>query len=177
MESTLIILKPDAVQRCLIGEIFGRFERLELEVTRLEMRHATAEILTQHYPSDPEWLGSVGQKTLEDYERQGMSALELLGSDDAVEIGTMVKTWLVEFMTSGPVVVAVLSGNRCVETVRKVIGATLPVLAAPGTVRGDFSSDSPDAANAERRPIKNLIHASGDPEEAEREIALWFPSA
>ena len=87
----------------------------------------------------------------------------------------MVKGWLVEYMASGPVLVGVLRGNRCVEVVRKLVGATLPVLAAPGTIRGDLSVDSPDLANAERRPIRNLVHASGDVEEAEREIAVWFP--
>jgi nucleoside-diphosphate kinase len=87
----------------------------------------------------------------------------------------MVRTWLTEFLLSSPVVPMVISGNRAIETVRKIIGSTLPVAAAPGTIRGDFSSDSPDLANAERRPVKNLVHASGDPDEAAREIALWFP--
>ncbi|MBO0827953.1 MAG: hypothetical protein J2P24_09240 [Streptosporangiales bacterium] len=69
----------------------------------------------------------------------------------------------------------VLSGNRAIETVRKLVGNTLPVAAAPGTIRGDYSSDSADLANDQSRPVRNLIHASGDPEEAAREIKLWFP--
>jgi nucleoside-diphosphate kinase len=174
MESTLVIIKPDGVRRHLVGEILGRFERLGLDIARLEMRTAPTDLLEQHYPSDSEWLGSVGQKTLDDYDRLGLSPVEVLGSDDPVAIGKMVKSWLVKFMCEGPIVVAVLRGNRCVEVVRKVVGSTLPVLAAPGSIRGDFSTDSPDAANEERRPILNLIHASGDLEEATREIKLWF---
>ena len=87
----------------------------------------------------------------------------------------MVRKWLTEFMLSAPVVPMVISGNRAIETVRKIVGATLPVAALPGTIRGDFSSDSPDFANTEQRPVRNLVHASGDQEEAEREIKLWFP--
>lgn len=174
MESTLVILKPDAVERGLVGEILSRFERLGLTIGRLEQRVASTDLLDQHYPSDPVWLGTVGQKTLDDYDKQGLDAAEHLGTSDPVEIGRMVKGWLVDFMSAGPIVVGVLTGNRCVEVVRKAVGATLPVLAAPGTIRGDCSTDSPDAANAERRPIKNLVHASGDPDEAAREIKLWF---
>ncbi len=117
----------------------------------------------------------MGGKTLEDYANRGMSTMDSLGTEDAVEIGRMVRTWLTEFLLSAPMVPMVISGNRAIETVRKVVGNTLPVAAAPGTIRGDYSSDSPDLANSERRPVRNLIHASGDPEEAEREIALWFP--
>ncbi|MGH3972931.1 MAG: nucleoside-diphosphate kinase, partial [Pseudonocardiaceae bacterium] len=79
------------------------------------------------------------------------------------------------FMLSGPVVPMVLSGNRAIETVRKIVGHTLPVMAVPGTIRGDYSSDSADLANDELRPVLNLVHASGDPDEAAREIKLWFP--
>lgn len=177
MERTLIILKPDAVSRGLVGEIIGRFERVGLELERLELRQADPNLVEQHYPEDPSWLATVGSKTLEDYDRQGLDPVVQLGSSDAIEIGRMVKQWLVEFMTSGPVVVGVLRGNRCVESVRKLTGSTLPVLADPGTIRGDLSTDSPDAANAERRPIRNLLHASGDLAEADREIKLWFGEA
>ncbi|MDQ3821897.1 MAG: nucleoside-diphosphate kinase [Actinomycetota bacterium] len=162
------------MERGLVGEIVGRIERLGYRFERLELTSPGPEIFERHYPSDQGWLGTVGSKTLEDYERQGLDPVQQIGTADAVEIGTMVKGWLVEYMASGPVLVGVLRGNRCVEVVRKVVGATLPVLAAPGTIRGDLSVDSPDVANAERRPIRNLVHASGDVEEAEREIAVWF---
>ena len=86
----------------------------------------------------------------------------------------MVKKWLIEYLSSGPTVIAVLVGNHSVDKVRKLIGDTIPLFASPGTIRGDYSSDSPDLANLEQRAVTNLIHASETPEEAEKEIALWF---
>lgn len=175
IERTLVILKPDAYARRLSGEIIARFERCGLRVEQIRISQGE-DILHDHYPRDDGWLGTVGGKTLSDYERLGLSAGEKLGTEDPVEIGKMVRTWLVEFMRSGPIVPMLVSGNRAVETVRKLVGHTLPTSAAPGTIRGDYSTDSADLANDEARPIRNLIHASGDPEEAAREIKLWFPS-
>ncbi len=174
MERTLVVLKPDAVARGLIGEVITRFERLGLEFERIELRRAPRELIEQHYPSDEAWLASVGQKTLGDYAKTGVDPQKELGTDSAVEIGKMVKAWLIDFMTEGPVLAMVASGNRAVEVVRKAVGSTLPVNAVPGSVRGDYSIDSPDLANKEKRPIRNLIHASGDSAEAAREIKLWF---
>lgn len=174
MEKTLIILKPDAVDRGLIGQILARFEGADLRIERLDVRVTDRETVSKHYPDTNEWLGGVGGKTLTDYEAQHLDPVQLLGTNDAVEIGRLVKGWLVDFMVSGPVVLGVLSGNRAVEAVRKLVGSTLPITAAPGTIRGDYATDSPDAANAESRPIRNLIHASGTVDEATSEIALWF---
>lgn len=174
MEKSLIILKPDAVERALVGEILTRFERAGLRFERLELLTPSRDLVAQHYPDDDEWLSSVGQKTLDAYEERGIDVNRELGTNSPAEIGKMVKSWLVDFLSSGPVVAVVVVGNRAIESVRKLIGATLPVAAAPGSIRGDFSTDSPEFANAEGRPIKNLIHASGDAVEAAREIALWF---
>jgi len=174
MEHTLIVLKPDAVARGLIGEVITRLERLGLAFERIELRRASRELIEQHYPSDEVWLASVGGKTLGDYSRTGVDPLRELGTDSPVAIGKMVKAWLVDFMTEGPVLAMVVSGNRAIEVVRKAVGSTIPVAAAPGSVRGDYSTDSPDLANKERRPVRNLIHASGDAAEAAREIKLWF---
>ncbi|HEV2372238.1 MAG TPA: nucleoside-diphosphate kinase [Streptosporangiaceae bacterium] len=174
-ERTLVIVKPDAYQRGLTGVILARLEQRQLVVEAIRVSRNEKGIIEDHYPRSAEWLEIVGSKTLEDYARLGVSAKERLGTDSAVEIGQMVRNWLTQFLLSAPVVPMVVSGNRAIETVRKIIGATLPVAAAPGTIRGDFSSDSPDLANSEQRPVMNLVHASGDPEEAAREIALWFP--
>lgn len=174
-EKTLVILKPDAYARSLSGEIIARFERCGLKLEQIRVSRGEDAIIDDHYPRDEGWLGTVGSKTLADYERLGLSATERLGTDDAVAIGRQVRGWLVEFLSSDALVPMVLSGNRAIETVRKIVGNTLPVAAAPGTIRGDYSSDSADLANDETRPVRNLIHASGDPEEAEREIKLWFP--
>jgi nucleoside-diphosphate kinase len=97
-----------------------------------------------------------------------------MGTDDPHEIGLRVQEWLVEFLTSGPALALVLEGPHAVELVRKIVGVTLPSNAQPGTIRGDYSFDSSALANAQKRPIRNLVHASGDIDEAEFEIALWF---
>jgi nucleoside-diphosphate kinase len=133
-----------------------------------------ADRISAHYPSDPGWLSSVGQKTLEDYSRNGIDPIRELGTNDPVSIGAMIKTWLSEYLLGGPIVPMVVEGNRAVSVVRKMVGATVPATADPGTIRGDYSTDSPDTANQQRRPIQNLVHASGTVEEAAREIALWF---
>ncbi len=88
--------------------------------------------------------------------------------------GRIIKRWLVEYITSGLVVALVLRGNHAVEVARKLVGDTIPLFAEPGTVRGDFSVDSPDLTNKERRAVYNLVHASETAEETEREISLWF---
>ncbi len=175
MERTLVIVKPDGVERGLVGRVLARFEATGLRIRQLEMRVPSREIVAAHYPSDDAWLRTVASKTLEDYAGKNIDPRSKLGTSDPLEIGRRVKGWLVDFMSSGPVVVVVLEGNRSIDAVRKLVGATLPVLAAPGTIRGDLSTDSPDLANDEQRPVRNLIHASGDPDEAEREIKLWFP--
>lgn len=174
-ERTLVIVKPDAYERGLTGVILARLEQRGLTVEVMRVSRDETEIVQDHYPRSEEWLTAVGDKTLDDYARLGVSAKDRLGTDSAVEIGRMVREWLTGFLLSAPVVPMVISGNRAIETVRKIVGQTLPVVATPGTIRGDFSSDSPDLANEERRPVRNLVHASGDPEEATREIKLWFP--
>ncbi len=174
-ERTLVIVKPDAYQRGLTGAILARFEQRGLVAEAIRLSRDEQEILEEHFQRTEEWLSTVGGKTLADYAKLGISAKDRLGTDDATEIGRTVRKWLVKFMLSGPVVPMVISGNRAIETVRKIVGHTLPVMAAPGTIRGDYSSDSADLANDELRPVLNLVHASGDPDEAAREIKLWFP--
>lgn len=176
VEKTLVVIKPDGVRRGLAMSILARFEKVGLSVDAIRVSRNENEIYEAHYPTDSSWLGVVGGKTLQDHEKQGISVADSLGTDDPVEIGAIVRGWLVSMFANGTSIPAVLSGNRSVEVVRKLVGNTLPVLASPGTIRGDYSSDSTDLANEERRPVSNLIHASGDPEEAAREIKLWFPS-
>lgn len=175
-ERTLVLIKPDAYKQKLTGEIFARLQRPGLQIEAIRLSVGEDHITSEHYPRDEEWLRVVGGKTLSDHEQLGLSVKDNLGTDDAVEIGRLVREWLVESLQSGPIIAAILSGNRAIETVRKIVGHTLPVAAAPGTIRGDLSSDSTDLANEERRPVSNLVHASGEPSEAEREIKLWFPA-
>lgn len=174
IQRTLIICKHDAVARGLMGEIIQRFERVGLKMVAMEFIAATQDMGHSHYPTTEEWLTKVGNRTLEEYANKGIDPIERLGTDNAVEIGKLVKQWNVDFLTCGPVLAMVWEGPSAVEIGRKLIGETVPLKAAPGTIRGDFSWDNADLANAQLRPFYNLIHGSGNVEEAEFEIKLWF---
>lgn len=175
IEQTLAVLKPDAVARGLSGEIIKRFERVGLKIAAIKLVMASRDLVNRHYPEDREelWIG-IGNKTLDNYRAMEMDPTTSLGTSDPKEIGKMVRVWLMDYMTEGPVLAMVLEGPHAVELVRKMCGHTLPLLSAPGTIRGDFSFDSSYLANTAGRPIKNLIHASGIVTEAEYEIPLWF---
>lgn len=175
IERTLVIFKPDAMQRGLIGEIITRFEKVGLKIVAVKLLTAKKELVEQHYPADREelWVG-IGNKTLENYRDLEMDPKESLGTAEALEIGKMVRVWLMDYLMEGPVLAVVLESPHAVELVRKMVGHTLPLVSAPGTIRGDYSFDSSYLANSNKRPIRNLLHASGNKEEAEYEIPLWF---
>ncbi len=174
-ERTLVVLKPDAVKRGLIGETIRRFERVGLKLVACKMLQVSRELADKHYPlSRREFIEGMGKKTLENYKDMGVDPIKEMGTDDPYELGKIIREWLVEMITSGPVLAMVWEGPHAVELVRKITGHTLPLKAAPGTIRGDLSFDSSYLANTGKRAIKNLVHASGDKEEAEYEINLWF---
>lgn len=173
-ERTYVMIKPDGVRKGLIGEIIRRFEQRDLKIVALEMFQPTREEIDRHYPKDEAWIRRVGQKTLSTYEKYGMDANQELGTADDLEIGKMVRDWLVEFMISAPLVRMVVEGVHAVDMVRKICGPTLPFLADMGTIRGDYSADSPAVANSEHRAVMNLVHASETATEAEHEIKHWF---
>lgn len=175
IEKTLVLVKPDAVQRNLVGEVINRFEKGGLKLVATKMVHPDEELAHKHYPtSRREFIEGMGHKTLGSYKEGGLDPLEKLGTDDPHAIGLMVQEWLADFLTSGPVIALVLEGPNAITKVREIAGHTIPVMADKGTIRGDFSDDSPIKANTEKRAIHNLVHASGDKEEAEFEINLWF---
>ena len=174
MERTLVLIKPDALKRGFIGEIISRFERAGLRLEEIKIVNATTEIVGKHYPDDKNWIRSVGKKTVDAYKKYNLNVAEDLGTNDALEVGKLVRKWLIQHLTSGPVIALILSGNHAIEVVRKIIGNTIPLFAELGTIRGDFSIDSPDLSVKEKRALQNLVHASSTVEEAKREISLWF---
>lgn len=175
IERTVVLLKPDSVARGLVGEILHRFEKSGLKIIALKMVHVDKSLVAKHYPdSRTEFLRGMGEKTLATYEKYGADPNEELGTKDPLEIGRMVNNWNMEFLSSGPVVAILLEGLHAIENVRQIAGNTLPVFAAPGTIRGDYSLDSPALANATKRSVRNLVHASGTVEEAKYEAELWF---
>lgn len=173
-ERTLVIIKPDAVNRLLVGEIVKRIERAQLKIKAMKMIMAPRKSLEKHYTDDESYLKNLGQKSLSTYKQYSMDPVALLGTDNDLEIGTMVREWLVNFMMSGPVIPMVIEGNHAIDAIRALAGQTIPLFADVGSIRGDFACDSPDTANAEKRAVANLLHASGNPEEAEQEIKIWF---
>ena len=173
-EKTFVLVKPDGVKKGLIGEVIRRFEQRDLKIVALEMFMPTRDLIDAHYPKDKAWIERLGTKTLTTYEKYGLDAKGSLGTDDAFEIGKMVRGWVIDYMTSAPLVRMVVQGVHAVDMVRKIAGPTLPYAADMGTIRGDFSIDSPAIANAEKRAVANILHASETAAEAEHEIKHWF---
>lgn len=169
-ERTLVIVKPDGIQRALIGEIIGRYERLGLKLVALKMLVPTEKMIEEHYLLDPSWKKNVGEKAIAAYEKKG----EKPPSNDPIEVANQVVENLKKYMTSGPVIAMVWEGGHAVEVVRKITGGTEPRTAGIGTIRGDFVLDSYQMADTDTRAIRNLIHASGSVPEAEKEIPHWF---
>lgn len=173
-EKTVFIIKPDGVKRGLVGEILSRFEKRGLKIVALNMVLASREEIDNHYPKDEAWIKRLGEKSLANYQQYGVDPKEKLGTNDPLEIGKMIRKWVVDYMTSGPIVKGVVSGVHAIDMVRKICGNSLPNLADMGTIRGDFSVDSAVSANLNKRSIRNIIHASENAAEFKNESDLWF---
>ncbi len=147
MEKSLIILKPDAVQRGLAGEIISRFEKAGLKIVGVKMLQPSEDHYHEHY--------------------EGISKMISRRGDKAFKV-------TLEMMQSGPVIAVVLEGVEAIKQIRKMVGTTEPQSAAPGTIRGDYAHMSFSHADNKNIGVPNLVHASGDSQEAEKEIAHWF---
>jgi len=173
-EKTYVMIKPDGVRKGLIGEIIKRFEQRDLKVVALEMSYPLYEQMDNHYPKKEEWVTRLGEKTKATYEKYGYDLISDFGTNDTSKIGPEVRKWVIDFMMSAPVVKIIIQGVHAVDVVRKIAGDTMPYKADMGTIRGDFSIDSPALANKEKRAVMNIVHCSETPEEAEHEIKHWF---
>jgi len=169
-ERTLVLIKPDGVQRSLIGEIIRRYEQSGLKLVGLKMALPAKELIEKHYLVDPEWRVKTGKKTIESYHKKGKTP----PSDDPLKVTEIVLNNLKKYMTKGPVIAMVWQGMHAVGVVRKITGGTEPLTSDVGTIRGDFTIDSYEVSDIDGRAVRNLIHASGTPGEAEKEIVLWF---
>jgi len=173
-EQTLILAKPDAVQRGLVGEIINRFERAGFSLVGVKRVVPTATHVKKHYLPTREQLEGMGGKTVASLTSAGYDVVKFMGTDHPLKLGKIINQWNVDFLTSGPVVAMVFEGFDAVAKGRKIVGATMPSAAEIGTIRGDFSSEAPALANGEKRAVRNLVHASGSVGEAKREIGHWF---
>lgn len=169
IERTLVIVKPDGVQRGLLGEILSRFERAGLKVVAMKLAWPDAALVGKHYSADGKYLDDVGEKAIQNAAARGEEIAET-----PRQIGERVREANMRYLSSGPVLVFVLEGNTAIATVRNMIGGTNPLTADVGTIRGDLTIDDFSQADSEHRAVRNLMHASSDPEEAAREIELWF---
>lgn len=173
-ERTLVLIKPDGVARGIVGEVLHRFERAGLKIVGMKLVHADKEMADKHYPKSDDFIMILGKKTLETYDEYGLDPMKEMGTTDQKILGQFVRDTLLESLTWGPVVAIVLQGNHAIPQVRMMAGSTMPSASQPGTIRGDFSIDSAALANKNKRAVRNIIHASGNAEEAEFEINLWF---
>ncbi len=168
-EKTLVIIKPDGMQRSLIGEIIGRIERTGLKLVAMKLDFATEDQCWSHYNKDDAWFTSKGEITVKNREAMGLSVEKA-----AIEYGKDIMRGNVSFMTSGPLVMMVWQGNKAVGIVKKIVGGTEPLTSDVGTIRGDLTLDSYELANIDGRAVRNLIHCSDQVDEALREIKVWF---
>ncbi len=168
-ERSFVIVKPDGVQRSLVGEILSRFERTGLKLVSIKMMVLDSDRIWKHYDKDDEWFLKKGTKIAADRAAAGLSA-----EKDPIEYGKDIIRALDKYMTSGPVVVMVWEGNSAVAVVTKLVGETSPASSDVGTIRGDLTIDSYEISAIDDRAVRNLIHCSDTPENAEKEIAMWL---
>ncbi len=169
-ERTLVVIKPDGIQRSLIGEIIQRYERSGLKLIAIKMMVPNAELIEKHYTLDPEWRRVTGEKTIKGYLDKGLTPPHT----DPLKITEILLKRLVNYMTAGPVIAMVWEGAHAVAIVRKITGGTEPLTSLVGTIRGDFVLDSYAMTDMDSRSVRNLVHASGSVLEAENEIPHWF---
>lgn len=168
-ERTFVMIKPDGVQRSLVGDIISRFERVGLKTVYLKFQMLDGSKLWEHYGKDDKWFTSKGEGIVKDLEEKGLPI-----EKEAIEYGKDIIGSLVTFMTAGPVVMMVLEGNQAVAVVKKLVGGTEPATSDVGTIRGDYTLDSYSICAVDDRAVRNLIHCSDAVDEAEREINLWL---
>lgn len=170
-ERTFVIIKPDGIQRSLMGEILGRYERTGLKLVGMKFGVADEKKFWEHYNKDDAWYQKKGTKIVEDKKTNGLPV-----EKEAIEYGKDIVRQLVKFMTAGPVLMMVWEGNQAIAIVKKITGGTEPATSDVGTIRGDLTVDSYEISAVDNRAVRNLIHCSdpAEPEEAAREINLWF---
>ncbi len=169
-EKTLVIIKPDGLQRSLVGEIIKRYERTGLKLIGLKMIVPNEEMIEKHYTLDPEWRRLTGEKNIKSYKEKGIKP----PTEDPFKATEFILECLKRYMTSGPVMAMVWQGAHAVAIVRKVTGKTEPLMSDVGTIRGDFVLDSYEMSDIGKRSVRNLVHSSGSVKEAEDEIKHWF---
>lgn len=172
-QRALVLIKPDGVQRSLVGEVIRRYERTGLKLVALKFMIPTPALVKKHYSIRKGWIKDVGIKSRDAYINKGMKP----PFDDPIKCGQKVLKNLQGYISSGPVIVMVWQGNEAVGIIKKITGGTEPLTSDVGTIRGDLTIDSYKLSDTSDRAVRNLVHSSGSPEEAEKEIKLWFKTS
>ena len=173
-EQTLIIIKPDAVKRGLVGKVIETFENVGLKLMSAKMLRPDKEVIKNHYPGTSEWLKEMGEKTLASFKQSGADVKKTFKTEDPEKLGQFIYERLIKYWMEGPIVVMVWQGPNAVIVARKLRGQTIPALADAGTLLAQFSFDSAPLSSSLDRVVKTFIHASGSTDEAQREIKYWF---
>lgn len=168
-EQTFIAIKAEGIQRHLIGEIITRFEKRGLKLVAIKMMVATADLVGQHYPDSDDWYIPTGTKALEGAKKRGETI-----DKTAKEVAMVIREQLVDHFLNRPIICMVWEGAHAVQIGRKTVGATNPLDADTGTIRGDYSVDSYELADKAGRVVRTIVHASGSVEEAKTEIGIWL---
>jgi nucleoside-diphosphate kinase len=174
IQQTVVLVKPDGMRKRIVGDVITRFEKVGFKLVAMKLVWVDRDLVGKHYMDEKEYLTAVGQRSLDDYQKYGFDPKESLGIVDAYEIGKVVRNANMDALSSGPLVAMIWEGIDAVQVGRKMVGSTNTSSAVPGSIRGDYSSDLPILATSNRRPIRTLVHASGNQKEAEFEIKLWF---
>jgi nucleoside-diphosphate kinase len=171
-EQTFVMIKPDGVQRNLVGDIIRRFEVTGLKLVALKMEVPNREKLSTHYSKSDEWYESKGSKVIEN-----LSAMGQIPAKPALEYGKDIVRALLDYMSAGPAILMIWEGNRAMSIVKKLVGSTEPLTSDVGTIRGDYTVDTYEKANEDGRAVRNLMHCTDPADgagEALREIGIWF---
>jgi nucleoside-diphosphate kinase len=174
-ERTLIIIKPDALKRGLVGKVIETFENVGLKLMAAKMLQPNKQVIKNHYPGTTEWIKEMGEKTLASFKQSGNNVINMFKTEDPNKLGQFVYERLIKYWMEGPIVVMVWQGPNAIMVARKLRGHTIPALADPGTLHAQFSFDSSPLSASLDRVVKTFVHASGSIEESKREIDYWFP--
>lgn len=174
IESTFAIIKPEAISQKLTGKIISMIEDSGLFITKMELIKADVDIIREHYHKENPWFNIVGQKVLDAFISEGLDPFDEIGTNNPNKAGRQLVEWVVSHMTSSEIIIMEISGSDAVNSFRRLCGATSPAEAGHDTIRGQLSDDDNKKAVLKKRPLLNLIHSSGNEEEAKFELNLWF---
>ena len=170
IERTLILVKPDVIQRQIFGEVLSRFERKGFKIIAMRMLNATKEQVAEHYTDEEGYLIETGEKA----KKGAIARGEDVSDWNSLERGKIIRKNNILYLTCGPIIAMVLEGHGVIEGVRKLLGSTSPAAGDVGTIRDDYSFDTFALADYVARATRTMIHASDSIENAKREIKIWF---